>query len=130
MSEEIVGILLLQNSLLNRIEEVLAENQRLKTEFQQLIEREERFRQIAENVREVFLSFQLKQTKFFILVQLMKKFGGVAVRVCMKILNPGYLPFIQKIHLKRSPRLKLSLEQVTILKKNIALFVLMSLFAG
>jgi diguanylate cyclase (GGDEF)-like protein/PAS domain S-box-containing protein len=60
MSEEIVGILQQQNSLLNRIEEVLAENQRLRTEFQQLTEREERFRQIAENVREVFFVISAK----------------------------------------------------------------------
>lgn len=60
MSEEIAGILQQQNSLLNRIEEVLAENQRLRTEFQQLTEREERFRQIAENVREVFFVISAK----------------------------------------------------------------------
>ncbi len=60
MSEEIAGILQQQNSLLNRIEEVLAENQRLRTEFQELTEREERFRQIAENVREVFFVISAK----------------------------------------------------------------------
>ena len=60
MSEEIAGILQQQNSLLNRVEEVLAENQRLRTEFQELTEREERFRQIAENVQEVFLVISAK----------------------------------------------------------------------
>lgn len=61
MSEqEIVGILQQQNSLLNRVEEVLVENQRLRTELQQLTEREERFRQIAENVREVFFVISAK----------------------------------------------------------------------
>lgn len=60
MSEEIAGILQQQNSLLNRVEEVLGENQRLRTEFQQLTEREERFRQIAENVREVFFVISAK----------------------------------------------------------------------
>lgn len=52
--QEIVGIVQQQNSLLNRIEAVLAENQKLRTEFQEITEREARFRQIAENVREVF----------------------------------------------------------------------------
>lgn len=61
MSEqEITGILQQQNSLLNRVEEVLAENQRLRTEFLELTEREERFRQIAENVREVFFVISAK----------------------------------------------------------------------
>jgi diguanylate cyclase (GGDEF)-like protein/PAS domain S-box-containing protein len=60
MSEEIAGILQQQNSLLNRIEEVLTENQRLRTEFLELTEREERFRQIAENVREVFFVISAK----------------------------------------------------------------------
>lgn len=58
--QEIVGIVQQQNSLLNRIEAVLAENQRLRTELQELKEREERFRQIAENVREVFFVISAK----------------------------------------------------------------------
>ena len=57
---EIVEIVQQQNSLLNRIEAVLAENQRLRTELQELKEREERFRQIAENVREVFFVISAK----------------------------------------------------------------------
>ena len=61
MSEqEIAGILQQQNSLLNRVETVLSENQKLRTEFQELTEREERFRQIAENVREVFFVISAK----------------------------------------------------------------------
>lgn len=61
MSEQAMsGILQQQNSLLNRVEEVLAENQRLRTEFKELTEREERFRQIAENVREVFFVISAK----------------------------------------------------------------------
>ena len=64
MSEqEIAGILQQQNSLLNRVEELLAENQRLKTEFQEITEKEERFRQIAENVREVFFVISAKTDK-------------------------------------------------------------------
>ena len=58
--QEIVGIVQQQNSLLNRIEAVLAENQQLRTELQELKEREERFRQIAENVREVFFVISAK----------------------------------------------------------------------
>lgn len=61
MSErEITEILQQQNSLLHRVEEVLAENQRLRSELLILAEREERFRQIAENVREVFFVISAK----------------------------------------------------------------------
>ncbi|MEL6441885.1 MAG: EAL domain-containing protein [Cyanobacteria bacterium J06621_8] len=61
MSEQAMsGILQQQNSLLNRVEEILAENQKLKTEFNELSEREARFRQIAENVREVFFVISAK----------------------------------------------------------------------
>ncbi|MEM8828871.1 MAG: EAL domain-containing protein [Cyanobacteria bacterium P01_G01_bin.19] len=59
-NQEMAGILQQQNSLLNRVEEVLSENQRLRTEFQELTEREARFRQIAENVREVFFVISAK----------------------------------------------------------------------
>lgn len=76
MSEEIVGILQQQNSLLNRIEEVLAENQRLRTEFQQLIEREERFRQIAENVREVFFVISAKTDEILYISPTYEKVWG------------------------------------------------------
>lgn len=76
MSEEIVEILQQQNSLLNRIEEVLAENQRLRTEFQQLIEREERFRQIAENVREVFFVISAKTDEILYISPTYEKVWG------------------------------------------------------
>ena len=60
MSDEITEILQQQNSLLDRIEEVLRENQQLKTELQELVEREALFRQIAENVKEVFFVISAK----------------------------------------------------------------------
>jgi diguanylate cyclase (GGDEF)-like protein/PAS domain S-box-containing protein len=76
MPEEIAGIVQQQNSLLNRIEEVLAENQRLKTEFQQLTEREERFRQIAENVREVFFVISAKTDEILYISPTYEKVWG------------------------------------------------------
>ena len=76
MSEEIVGILQQQNSLLSRVEEVLAENQRLRTEFQELAEREERFRQIAENVREVFLVISAKTDEILYISPTYEKVWG------------------------------------------------------
>ncbi len=57
---EIVGLLEQQNALFNRIETVLAENQQLRQELEELSDREERFRQIAENVREVFFMISAK----------------------------------------------------------------------
>ncbi len=60
MSEPETEILPQQNSLLNLVEQVLTENQRLKRELQEITEREERFRQIAENVREVFFVISAK----------------------------------------------------------------------
>ncbi|MGL4881746.1 MAG: PAS domain-containing protein, partial [Waterburya sp.] len=59
-NQEIAGILQQQNSLLNRVEVVLTENQQLRTELLEIAEREERFRQIAENVREVFFVISAK----------------------------------------------------------------------
>ncbi len=53
-NQEVAGFLQQQNALFNRIETVLQENQKLKQQLQDLEKREERFRQIAENVREVF----------------------------------------------------------------------------
>jgi diguanylate cyclase (GGDEF)-like protein/PAS domain S-box-containing protein len=76
MSEEITGILQQQNSLLNRVEEVLAENQRLRTEFQHLTEREERFRQIAENVREVFFVISAKTDEILYISPTYEKVWG------------------------------------------------------
>ena len=77
MSEqEIAGILQQQNSLLNRIEEVLAENQRLRTEFEELTEREERFRQIAENVREVFFVISAKTDEILYISPTYEKVWG------------------------------------------------------
>ena len=76
MSEEIAGILQQQNSLLNRIEEVLTENQRLRTEFQHLTEREERFRQIAENVREVFFVISAKTDEILYISPTYEKVWG------------------------------------------------------
>ena len=76
MSEEIVGILQQQNSLLSRVEEVLAENQRLRTKFQELTEREERFRQIAENVREVFFVISAKTDEILYISPTYEKVWG------------------------------------------------------
>lgn len=77
MSEqEIVGILQQQNSLLNRVEEVLTENQRLKTELREVNEREERFRQIAENVREVFFVISAKTDEILYISPTYEKVWG------------------------------------------------------
>ena len=76
MSEEIVGILQQQNSLLNRVEEVLSENHRLRTQLQQLTEREERFRQIAENVREVFFVISAKTDEILYISPTYEKVWG------------------------------------------------------
>ena len=77
MSEpEIVGILQQQNSLLNRVEEVLTENQRLRTELQELTDREERFRQIAENVREVFFVISAKTDEILYISPTYEKVWG------------------------------------------------------
>lgn len=76
MPEETAGILQQHNALLNRIEEVLAENQRLRTEFQQLTEREERFRQIAENVREVFFVISAKTDEILYISPTYEKVWG------------------------------------------------------
>ena len=73
---EITGILQQQNSLLNRVEEVLAENQRLRTELQELTEREERFRQIAENVREVFFVISAKTDEILYISPTYEKVWG------------------------------------------------------
>ena len=77
MSEqEIAGILQQQNSLLSRVEEVLAENQRLRTKFLELTEREERFRQIAENVREVFFVISAKTDEILYISPTYEKVWG------------------------------------------------------
>ncbi|MEM7757221.1 MAG: EAL domain-containing protein [Cyanobacteria bacterium P01_A01_bin.40] len=70
------GILQQQNSLLNRVEEVLTENQRLRTEFKELTEREERFRQIAENVREVFFVISAKTDEILYISPTYEKVWG------------------------------------------------------
>lgn len=57
---EIAELLQQQNTLFNRIESVLAENQELRQQLEELSDREERFRQIAENVREVFFMISAK----------------------------------------------------------------------
>ncbi|MDJ0594009.1 MAG: EAL domain-containing protein [Pleurocapsa sp. MO_226.B13] len=75
-NQEMAGILLLQNSLLNRVEEVLAENQRLRTEYLELTEREERFRQIAENVREVFFVISAKTDEILYISPTYEKIWG------------------------------------------------------
>ena len=52
------GILQQQNSLLNRVEEVLTENQKLKTEFKELTEREETLSaNCGECTRSIFCNF-------------------------------------------------------------------------
>lgn len=77
MSEpEIAEILQQQNSLLNRVEEVLAENQRLRSELLELAEREERFRQIAENVREVFFVISAKTDEILYISPTYEKVWG------------------------------------------------------
>lgn len=76
MSEEIAGILHQQNSVLNRVEEVLAENQQLRKDFQQLHEQEERFRQIAENVREVFFVISAKTDEILYISPTYEKVWG------------------------------------------------------
>ena len=73
---EMAGILQQQNSLLNRVEEVLAENQRLRTELLKLTEREERFRQIAENVREVFFVISAKTDEILYISPTYEKVWG------------------------------------------------------
>ena len=73
---EITGILQQQNSLLNRVEEVLAENQRLRTKLQELTDREERFRQIAENVREVFFVISAKTDEILYISPTYEKVWG------------------------------------------------------
>ena len=75
-NQEMAGILQQQNSLLNRVEEVLSENQRLRTEFLELTEREERFRQIAENVREVFFVISAKTDEILYISPTYEKVWG------------------------------------------------------
>ena len=75
-NQEMAGILQQQNSLLNRVEEVLAENQRLRTEYLELTEREERFRQIAENVREVFFVISAKTDEILYISPTYEKIWG------------------------------------------------------
>ena len=75
-NQEMAGILQQQNSLLNRVEEVLGENQRLRTQFLELTEREERFRQIAENVREVFFVISAKTDEILYISPTYEKVWG------------------------------------------------------
>ena len=75
-NQELAGILQQQNSLLNRVEIVLAENQQLRTKFQELTEREERFRQIAENVREVFFVISAKTDEILYISPTYEKVWG------------------------------------------------------
>ena len=75
-NQEMAGILQQQNSLLNRVEEVLSENQRLRNEFLELTEREERFRQIAENVREVFFVISAKTDEILYISPTYEKVWG------------------------------------------------------
>jgi len=81
-NQEMAGILQQQNSLLNRVEEVLSENQRLRTEFLELTEREERFRQIAENVREVFFVISAKTDEILYISPTYEKVWG---RTCQSL---------------------------------------------
>lgn len=82
-------VLLQQNALFERIQSVLQENHQLKQELSQLEAREELFREIAENVREVFLLSRRKLTKYSTFLQHTKKFGVELARVYMKILSRG-----------------------------------------
>ncbi|BAZ43744.1 response regulator receiver modulated diguanylate cyclase/phosphodiesterase with PAS/PAC sensor(s) [Chondrocystis sp. NIES-4102] len=75
-NQEITGILQQQNSLLNRVELVLTENQQLRTELLELSEREERFRQIAENVREVFFVISAKTDEILYISPTYEKVWG------------------------------------------------------
>ncbi|MCC0175794.1 EAL domain-containing protein [Waterburya agarophytonicola K14] len=70
------GILEQQNSLLSRVEEVLSENQRLRLQFQELTEREALFRQIAENVREVFFVISAKTDEILYISPTYEKVWG------------------------------------------------------
>jgi len=74
--QEIAGILEQQNSLLCRVETVLTENQELRLEFQELQEREARFRQIAENVREVFFVISAKTDEILYISPTYEKVWG------------------------------------------------------
>ena len=75
-NQEMAGILQQQNSLLNRVEEVLSENQKLRTQLQELTEREARFRQIAENVREVFFVISAKTDEILYISPTYEKVWG------------------------------------------------------
>ena len=75
-NQEMAGILQQQNSLLNRVEEVLSENQRLRTQLHELTEREARFRQIAENVREVFFVISAKTDEILYISPTYEKVWG------------------------------------------------------
>ena len=75
-NQELAGILQQQNSLLHRVETVLVENQELRAEFQKLTEREERFRQIAENVREVFFVISAKTDEILYISPTYEKVWG------------------------------------------------------
>ncbi|WP_019504957.1 GGDEF domain-containing phosphodiesterase [Pleurocapsa sp. PCC 7319] len=81
-NQELAEILQQQNSLLNRVEIVLAENQQLRTKFQELTEREERFRQIAENVREVFFVISAKTDEILYISPTYEKVWG---RTCQSL---------------------------------------------
>ncbi|GAB4543820.1 MAG: hypothetical protein Tsb0014_37690 [Pleurocapsa sp.] len=75
-NQEIAGLLTQQNALFNRIETVLAENQQLKQELEELTEREARFRQIAENVREVFFMMSAKTDEILYISPTYEKVWG------------------------------------------------------
>ena len=57
-------------------QEILSENHRLSTEFLELTEREERFRQIAENVREVFFVISAKTDEILYISPTYEKVWG------------------------------------------------------
>ena len=73
---ELAGILQQQNSLLKRIETILAENQQLRAELEDITEREARFRQIAENVREVFFVISAKTDEILYISPTYEKVWG------------------------------------------------------
>ena len=105
-NQKIAGLLQQQNALLNRIEAVLAENQQLKQEIAELTQREERFRQIAENVREVFFMISAKTDEILYISPTYEKVWG---RSCQSLYeNPQ--SWLSAIHPEDSFKALASIE--------------------
>ena len=77
MSEQkLTEILQEKKALFDRMEEVLAENKSLKTEINELTQAEARFRQIAENVQEVFFVISAKTDEILYISPTYEKVWG------------------------------------------------------